>query len=491
MTGRPETPLRRTSSVGPSPLGQLRTPGRGSRLGGSELRTNALTPHGRAALREVEARRAGLTPGKDRRRSGMQQRETPRDILRLLSRTLAPQTLPTVPSPQREPNNTRRQTLLLDDVFDDDPNLVPPRLSIPLDDENEDDESLLLPSLAALEEENLTTRSIELPRRAVNEQPNRLFSRGSFGSIRESDRFGNLNEAELDRDVMGSSFFEGNDYENDDFPDMANSPFFGSERAGMRGDFETGLHRRSLLPGRSSDIRPYNSPSEERDATFVFTVPQPESPAQLVSSPSLETTQIGDPAMDNPSLPPENIPGGDLAMDEEAMNGKNDSPMLSIGTFENSRLSDDERFKEPLPKSIPETLKRAPQKKNNKVSKHGLKYSSLPLGVVKKHASNFARNGASKGEKLSRDALDAIMQATDWFFEQISEDLSTYSEHAGRKTIDKSDVLMLMKRQRQTNATTTPFSLAQSRLPRELLQDVRMIPPLISKDRSRKKSSGS
>ncbi|RAL67800.1 hypothetical protein DID88_008527 [Monilinia fructigena] len=215
---------------------------------------------------------------------------------------------------------------------------------------------------------------------------------------------------------MGSSFFEGNDYENDDFPDMANSPFFGSDRAGRQGDFGTGLNRHSLLPGRSSDIRPYNSPFEERDATFVFTVPQPEIPVQPEFSPSPEITQTGGPSMDGPSSP--------------------------------------------------------------------------PGGVVKKHALTFARNGASKGENLSRDALDAVMQATDWFFEQISDDLGTYSEHAGRKTIDESDVLMLMRRQRQINATTTPFSLAQSRLPRELLQDVRMIPPLISRDRPRKKSPG-
>lgn len=34
-----------------------------------------------------------------------------------------------------------------------------------------------------------------------------------------------------------------------------------------------------------------------------------------------------------------------------------------------------------------------------------------------------------------------------------------------------------MYRQRQTNATTTPFSLAQKYLPRELLQELRMVPP--------------
>ncbi|TGO82290.1 hypothetical protein BPOR_0871g00040 [Botrytis porri] len=472
MSERPETPLRRTSTVGLSPTSasHARTPNRGPRLGGSELRNKTLTPHGRAALREVEARRAGLTPGKDRRRSGRQQRETPRDILRLLSRTLAPQTRPTIPSPQRAPSNSRRQTLLLDDDFDDGPNLVPPRLSIPLDDDNdeddnEDDESLLLPSLAALEDENLTTRSIELSRRAVTERPSRLFSRGSFGSIRGSDQFGNLDEAEFGRDETETSFFNANDFENDDFREMSNSPFFGSDRAGLQGELEPALHRRSLLPGRSSDIRPYNSPSEERDATFVFTVPQPEIPAQFEPSPSPEDNPTAMPIMDENSSPPANFQGDDFEMDDEAMNGESDTRILSdlvmndeamdgdddtrrlsIGALEDSRFSDDEPLRVSVQKATSENSKRTFQKKVNKVSKHGLKYKSLPLGVVKKHAINLARNGAGKGKKLSGDALDAIMQATDWFFEQISDDLSTYSEHAGRKTIDESDVLMLMRR---------------------------------------------
>jgi len=79
--------------------------------------------------------------------------------------------------------------------------------------------------------------------------------------------------------------------------------------------------------------------------------------------------------------------------------------------------------------------------------------------------------------KLNKETLNAIMQASDWFFEQVSDDLEAYSKHAGRKTIEESDVVTLMARQRQTNATTTPFSLAQRYLPRELLQDLRMVPP--------------
>jgi hypothetical protein len=37
--------------------------------------------------------------------------------------------------------------------------------------------------------------------------------------------------------------------------------------------------------------------------------------------------------------------------------------------------------------------------------------------------------------------------------------------------------MLHISRQRQTNAATTPFSLAQRFLPRELLQELRMVPP--------------
>jgi histone H3/H4 len=48
--------------------------------------------------------------------------------------------------------------------------------------------------------------------------------------------------------------------------------------------------------------------------------------------------------------------------------------------------------------------------------------------------------------KLNKDTLEAIMQASDWFFEQVGDDLGAYAQHAGRKTIDENDVVTLMKR---------------------------------------------
>lgn len=46
-------------------------------------------------------------------------------------------------------------------------------------------------------------------------------------------------------------------------------------------------------------------------------------------------------------------------------------------------------------------------------------------------------------------------------------------------------------RQRQTNAQTTPFALAQRYLPRELLQELRMTPPVPVKKRRKATASSS
>lgn len=84
-------------------------------------------------------------------------------------------------------------------------------------------------------------------------------------------------------------------------------------------------------------------------------------------------------------------------------------------------------------------------KATKKISKHGIEYTSLPPAMVKRLAQTFAKTSGAKGN-ISPEALRAIMQASDWFFEQLGDDLSAYAKHAHRKTIDMSDMLTLMKR---------------------------------------------
>lgn len=68
-----------------------------------------------------------------------------------------------------------------DDDDDDDLPIDAPRLSLPLELDEESD--LQPPRSSGLEEENFTMQSLEFPRRATSEQPHSRLSRGSFGNI--------------------------------------------------------------------------------------------------------------------------------------------------------------------------------------------------------------------------------------------------------------------------------------------------------------------
>lgn len=176
----------------------------------SARRNNVATPHARAAIRAMDQRRAALfTPGRARRRSLREQRETPRDVLRNLSRVLAPTSK--VVSSSSSPDSTVQgadSTLPPfpeDDEFDDDDDDFPierPRFSLPLGpDDDDDDDDLKPPQLSGLEEDNYTMQSIELPRRAITDPT----IRSSLGSMRYSDYMGP--DIRSDDDGIDSGFF--------------------------------------------------------------------------------------------------------------------------------------------------------------------------------------------------------------------------------------------------------------------------------------------
>ena len=188
-----------------------------------------------------------------------------------------------------------------------------------------------------------------------------------------------------------------------------------------------GRQRLSLASGRDSDIRPGMMPADDSEDTFVFTVPPRDIP-----HPKSSVT------------PPESPVAGFIEDDDwkdtDRINADNLSshryPDVSIDSLENTLQDiDTSAMNEP----------RSSRKKKIKVSKYGIQYPSLPTGVVKKLAAQYARTSGSKA-KIGKETLEAIIQASDWFFEQTSDDLSVYSEHASRKTIEDSDIITLMKR---------------------------------------------
>lgn len=86
------------------------------------------------------------------------------------------------------------------------------------------------------------------------------------------------------------------------------------------------------------------------------------------------------------------------------------------------------------------------RKRGPQLSQFGIEYPPLPPAVVKRLAQTFAQSSGVAQTKITPDTLDALCQASDWFFEQLGDSLRAYAQHAGRKTVDESDVVTLMQR---------------------------------------------
>ncbi|NWH62812.1 CENPT protein, partial [Geococcyx californianus] len=48
---------------------------------------------------------------------------------------------------------------------------------------------------------------------------------------------------------------------------------------------------------------------------------------------------------------------------------------------------------------------------------------------------------------VARDAFKVVEKSCERYFKQLSNDLEAYSSHAGRKTVEKADLEVLMRRQ--------------------------------------------
>ncbi|KAI0534405.1 centromere kinetochore component CENP-T-domain-containing protein [Xylaria digitata] len=432
----------------------------------------ATTPHARAAIRAMDQRRAALfTPGRARRRSLREQRETPRDLLRNLSRVLAPTSK--IVSSSSSPDSPARDNDSLppfaeEDEGDDDDDfpIERPRFSLPLGPEEDDDDDLKPPRLSGFEEDNYTMQSIELPRRAVTDN----LIRSSLGSIRYSDYMGP--DIQSDDDGIDSGFFPP--------PALDDTAEMMMEEPAVIERLDNDEARRQTIGG-DSVFGAIEIPDVGNESTFVMAPVQ--SP---VRDPTVTEGFEGsggdngpfddvDDDDDDHVNEPMDMP--DFDMEDEANDEADDAAVNNISVIDEMTL---------LRTASLSRNRGTKRKKGKKISRYGIEYPSLPPSVVKRLATTFAKTAGSKG-KISPDTLDAIMQATDWFFEQLGDDLSAYAKHAGRKTIDESDMITLMRRQRQTNASTTPFALAQRHLPRELLQELRMPVPVPSKP-PRKKS---
>ncbi|CAK7225245.1 hypothetical protein SCUCBS95973_005798 [Sporothrix curviconia] len=561
--GRQQRPNAPSSAGGASTFRTPNTVTRTNAGGGRRTPgTAGRTPHARAARLALDSRRTAIfTPGgrQSRRKSGRMLRDSPRDLLRNLSRRLAPmsQAIASSSSPGSSggsANRSRRSRRPLPDIgmdmdmdmvmntdaipegsvysasrrrtyrsmFDDDDDdslpLDRPRMSLNIEEDDNDDDlrphrSMILEngSDADVDAEadlaNFTMRSVELARRAATQEQllqARRFSRGSlgvrssFGSMRMSDyidEFGrgdgdNNAEDDLDRLQQQSAFFPEGAFDNL-LPGAEDGT--GVDLTFERLDSDTGEQGRDAalraadggesglgvidlgLDGGNETTFMLNT-QQSPDRTLNPTLVDDDGPADMGDfdtgfdgGDDYGGNDNGGNFWDDDDDDEGNLPGdeggvGDVGAtaDDTAANSKEKAAVLLRSGQENT------------------TAARGPGKKRLKLSAHGIAYPSLPAGVVKRIAQTFASSGSSGAgkskTKLSPETVAALSTASDWFFEQVGVDLQRYAKHAGRRTIDESDVMLLMRRQRQVNASVTAFSLAQRMMPRELLQELRMIP---------------
>lgn len=335
---------------------------------------------------------------------------------------------------------------MLDDEDEEEDHPPAPRLSMPFNDLSDDDSFHVKPPRLslALNDEDITTRSLEANRRATAD----TIPRFSLGSTRLSERFADLNELGIDaasildeagnvtvddetaRDLLEQAGFDVDVLLEEDTRDeqafaealrrggrQSNLGVGAGAGAGAGQEVEDDTFR-FVVPDRARFVREQREAEEEEDARAEEEVEE----EQIVPADELDDAE------------------GEGELDEEAA----DAEDAQERTLREDSITAAERPQaDPLkPTGKPGKRKR----KELKLSKHGIEYPSLPPTVVKRLATTFLRSAGNGNAKINKETLDAIVQTSDWFFEQIGEDLESYADHAGRRTIDEGDVVTLMKR---------------------------------------------
>lgn len=399
-------------------------------------RNNAPTPHAKAARRALDQRRTAIfTPGKNRRRSQIVNRESPMSFLRQLGEKLATTSKPILSSssPRDDPSSS---ILPIHDDDDDELPIDRPRLSLPLDEDDDDDSDLQPPRSSILEDPNYTVQSIELPRRAISEQPGSRLSGGSFGSMRMSDIFED-NGGDFNSIGDQSDFFPGL-RENLEAIAVADETF---ERYAV----EPHSIISSLLTLHSIDADPSRRFTLGRESGFNLQMPAEldEPTTFLMSEPGADlpqTSPIADISVAEAVAFDAQEPFDALA---PAYSGDDTEDEIHDDTDVGEADMDTE-IPEPQPRDSAKTAKSS--KKQKRVSRHGIEYPPLPPAFVKRVAQTALQTSGLSNHRISPETLTALTQASEWFFEQLGDDLGAYASHAKRKTIEESDVVTLMRR---------------------------------------------
>lgn len=417
-----------------------------------------------------------LTPGRSRGQQGTAiQRDSPMGLLQQLGRQLARTTRPIESSSPRDsiPSSVprqRRSTTLAQEVTEEEddpelpemqaddesePELTRPRLSLPIN-EDEDDDTLPIPQPSDVPDDTSMYQASERGRRTTYGRPPRISGISAPGS-EFADETGEPSDfLGLFENVQAGPGVDTSYYHEED-----------SRRETIGGQSEIALP----MPVGYEDQSTFHM--SEADPALGQTSPLPPIPPEtaragnaalrdvtgnvtLADADDLDDDDGGAAFGEGP------IDYGDYAMPPYDEEPSRTDRSKRISRIEPLDEDDDElelAFEQPRRRSSvreAQSLLRAPgrgrpkgsvsKKKVKKLSQLGAEYPPLPPNFVKRVAQRALQNSSLNNPRISADVVTALTQASDWFFEQLGDDLGAYAEHAGRDVIDEADVITLMRR---------------------------------------------
>lgn len=343
--------------------------------------------------------------------------------------------LPTVPTPSILPDDGNNPTMTFKSI--DFAQITEPQSEI-IDRRRSQASFLGQEEPSSEEDEDEQTILTEIGRRALSEEPTGKFSRYSFGSIRMSD-FGP--DLEIRRDSNQTQKLKELEGQNDYIG-------FGDDDEDM-----------FVVDGETEALKSLRrSPQDGRLDETTIHLPTMDEGFRLEVPDDVQEFAVSHQAQKNGQNPPPDLEQDDDFEDVEEVENEHQtekhSPQITrqLTSMEMSAAG------------------RTTRRKRLKMTRHGTMVPSLPSSLIKRIAIETQTRLGNRKPKLGRDHMKALEQATEWFFEQVGEDLEAFSSHARRKKrIDDSDVLMLMRRQRVVRGNGELEKLAQDWLPKDIL----------------------
>ncbi|XP_033626046.1 centromere protein T-like [Asterias rubens] len=223
------------------------------------------------------------------------------------------------------------------------------------------------------------------------------------------------------------------------------------------------------------------------DSTWTGRESEASIPSQRVGSPGLmrrmPDSTVGDSASDGDVVTsdeqPMELSSAESVVEQQTVAMAQSSRMGDFSPLVTPRLPEGAGRPTPLLKKTPAPARQqaanrpqasasgvqkpAPTRKPPVPKKDG---PCLPSSLTKSILTHFSK------ARLSKDALAAAEKGAEAFFKRLSNDLTAYSHHARRQTIEQGDVELLMRRQGLVQDQQSLYALIEKYLPLEYRKEL-------------------